>query len=222
MTQPPQGNDPTRYGGQQQVGQPGYGQPEYTGGQPPAGGQPGYPDGYDQEPPKKQTGLIIAIGVIVLLLIAGAVGAFLLLRDDDTETDSTATDETISAPTTSAPTTSAPTTSAETTSPDPPTSATSPTSAGPASSATTTPGETFCQRFTKNAESNEFDTPGPGDLPKVLAELQIFRQLAPPELQDDYDILIAAVEDNGATDASVALQNIQMYAVDECGLVLDE
>jgi len=184
MTQPPQGNDPSQSGGQQPPGQPGYGQPEYTGGQPPAGGQPGYPGGYDQEPPKKQTGLIIAIGVIVLLLIAGAVGAFLLLRDDGTDTDSTATDETTSAPTTS--------------------------------------GETFCQRFTKNAESNEFDNPGPGDLPKLLAELQIFRQLAPPELQDDYDILIAAVEDNGATDASVAFQNIQTYAVDECGLVLDE
>ncbi|MDQ3714915.1 MAG: hypothetical protein M3381_02570, partial [Actinomycetota bacterium] len=180
MTQPPQGNDPTRYGGQQQFGQPGYGQPEYTGG------QPGYPGGYDQQPPKKNTGLIIAVGVIVLLLIAGAVGGFLLLRDDDTETDSTATDETTSAPTTSA---------------------------------ETTPGETFCQRFTKNAESNEFDNPGPDDLPKVLAELQIFRQLAPPELQDDYDVLIDAVEDNGATDASVALQNIQTYAVDECGLV---
>jgi hypothetical protein len=210
MTQPPFGNEPPQYGGQQPYGQPGYGQPQHPGG------QPGHPGGYDQQPPKRQPGLIIAVGVIVLLLIAGVVGAFLLLRDDDTETDSTATDET-----TSAPTTSAPATSAETTSPDPTTSATLPTSVAPASSATTTPGETFCQRFTKNAESNEFDSPGPGDLPKLLAELEIFRQLAPPELQDDYDVLIAAVNDNGATDASVALKNIQTYAVDECGLVLD-
>ena len=211
MTQPPFGNEPPPYGGQQPYGQPGYGQPQYPGGQPPSGGQLGYPGGYDQQPPKKQTGVIIAVGVIVLLLIAGAVGGFLLLRDDDGDTDNTATDET----------TSVPATSAETTSPDPTTSATSPTSAAPASSATTTPGETFCQRFTKNAESNEFDNPGPDDLPKVLAELEIFRQLAPPELQDDYDVLIAAVNDNGATDASGALQNIQTYAVDECGLVLD-
>ncbi|MDQ3484524.1 MAG: hypothetical protein M3445_03805, partial [Actinomycetota bacterium] len=91
MTQPTQGGDPTQYGGQQPAGPGGYGQ------QPPSGGQPGGPGGYDQGPPKKQTGLIIAVGAIVLFLVAGAVGGFLLLSDDDASTDNTATEETTSA-----------------------------------------------------------------------------------------------------------------------------
>lgn len=176
MTQPPQGDDPTQYGGQMPLGQPGYGHPQYQGGEPPYGGQGGYPGGYDQQPPKKRTGLIIGIVVVALILIGGAVGAIFLLGGGDDKTDS---------------------------------------ATGKSSS-----GETFCERFEKNAQSNEFDNPGPDDTDKVLAELGIFRQLAPDELKDDYDVLIDAVN-GGQSDPSTALENIQAYAVDNCDITLD-
>ena len=56
------------------------------------------------------------------------------------------------------------------------------------------PRETYCDRFRKNAESNEFDNPQPGDEAKLIDELETFSGLAPEELKDDYDVLISAVE----------------------------
>ncbi len=98
------------------------------------------------------------------------------------------------------------------------------TSAAPPTSASPSPvipaGETFCKRFRKNAKSNEFDNVAPSDLDKLKAELQIFAQLAPAKLEDDYQVLIDAV--NGQpVDPSAALKNIQAYAVKECNVTID-
>jgi len=81
---PPQTGGLPSYGQPtQQFGQPtgggGYGPP--LGGQPPYGGGPSRPYGVPQ-PPKKSP-LPFIIGGLVLLLVAGGVGLFLLLNDDD-------------------------------------------------------------------------------------------------------------------------------------------
>ena len=232
MTQPTQGDDPTQYGGQQPAG------PGGDGRQPPYGGQPGGPGGYDQEPPKKQTGLIIAVGAIVLLLVAGAVGGFLLLSDDDGNTDTTATEETTSATeeTTSATeeTTSATeeTTSAteETTSAtEETTSATEETTSAPPSSVVPTVGGDYCDKvraYDSDASlaTTDFTTPaGQQKLVDILVDLET---AAPPELKDDYQVVVDGFEairegrpeDLVQTDFTNAFAAISADAETTCGV----
>lgn len=147
VTQPPQGNDPSRYGDQRPPGQPGYGPPN-QGGQPPYGGQPGFPAGYGQPTPKKKTGLVIGIVVASLLLIGGIVGAIVLLGgDDDNQSSSSVTEDS-----TTAVTTSTATTSVDPQSPGVPQS----TSLEPPN---TPDGEAYCQRIRTNADSQELVVP---------------------------------------------------------------
>ncbi len=158
MTQPTQGDDPTQYDGQQ----------------PPYGGQPGGPGGYDQGPPKKQTGLIIAVGAIVLLLVAGAVGGFLLLSDDDGNTDTTATEETTS-PT------------EETTPP------TEETTSGPPSSVAPTVGGDYCDKvraYDSDASLATTDFTTPAGQQKIVDILVDLESEAPSQLKDDYQVVI--------------------------------
>lgn len=84
-----------QYGGTQQFGQqPQYGgapqfgeQPQYGGTQ--AFGQPQYGGGFQPppEPPKKKTGMIVAIVAIAVLVVAGAgVGIYFATKDDGKNT----------------------------------------------------------------------------------------------------------------------------------------
>jgi hypothetical protein len=84
MTYPPQqpgpyGPQQNPYGQQpgwpQQQQQPGYGAPQY--GMPPGYGHPG------GMPPKKKTGLIVALAIAGVLLVGGGVTAVVLLTGDD-------------------------------------------------------------------------------------------------------------------------------------------
>lgn len=78
-------------------------------------------------------------------------------------------------------------------------------------------GSEYCDRFRANAESNEFDKLGANDMKKVTDELKKFRELAPDELKDDYDTLIAAIEKpSAASDPTKAIKNIEDYAVENC------
>lgn len=81
-------------------------------------------------------------------------------------------------------------------------------------------GSEYCDRFRDNAESDKFDELDAGDTDAVVAELNKFRDIAPDELQDDYDVLIAAFEGEGG-DATAAIQNIQDYAVDNCDVTIE-
>jgi len=75
--QPGFGAPPTQQFGQPAAG--GYGSP--PGGQPPYGGGPGGP--YGSPPPAKKSPLPFIIGGLVLLLIAGGVGLFFALKEDE-------------------------------------------------------------------------------------------------------------------------------------------
>ncbi|MEJ7689104.1 MAG: hypothetical protein WKF76_01000 [Nocardioidaceae bacterium] len=78
-------------------------------------------------------------------------------------------------------------------------------------------GSEYCDRFRANAESNKFDNLGANDIGKVTDELKKFRDLAPDELKDDYDTLIAAIEKPSAgSDPTKAVKNIADYAVENC------
>jgi cytoskeletal protein RodZ len=214
MTQPTQGGDPTQYGGQQPAGPGGYGQ------QPPSGGQPGGPGGYDQGPPKKQTGLIIAVGAIVLLLVAGAVGGFLLLSDDDAATDNTATEETTSV---TEETTSV---TEETTSV---TEETEESTSAPPSSVVPTVGGDYCDKvraYDSDASlaTTDFTTPaGQQKLVDILVDLET---AAPPELKDDYQVVLDGFEairegrpeDLVQTDFTNAFAAISADAGKTCGV----
>ena len=81
-------------------------------------------------------------------------------------------------------------------------------------------GSEFCDRFRDNAESNEFDDIAGTDVEKIQEELQKFKDIAPDELQDDYDTLIAAAEGKGE-DPTEAVKNIQDYAVDNCDVTIE-
>ncbi len=85
----------------------------------------------------------------------------------------------------------------------------------------TSSGETFRQRFEKNANSDEFDNVGPGDTQQLVDELGAFKGPAPDELQDDYDVLIDAANGNPGAETQTAVQNIQDYAVENCDVQLD-
>jgi len=88
--QPPTGNlpsyaqpteafaQPTPAFGQPGPGGGGYGGP--PGGQPPYGGGPGSP--YGAPPPSKKSPLPFIIGGLVLLLVAGGIGLYFILKDD--------------------------------------------------------------------------------------------------------------------------------------------
>lgn len=95
--QPPTGAQPS-YGQPQTGAQPGFGQPTQQfgqpafgagygpppGGQPPYGSGPGGPGGpYGAPPPGKKSPLPFIILGLVVLLIAGGVGLFFVLNDDD-------------------------------------------------------------------------------------------------------------------------------------------
>ncbi len=83
-------------------------------------------------------------------------------------------------------------------------------------------GSAYCDRFRANAESNQLDNPSANDIKKVTDELKEFRELAPDELKDDYDTLIAAIEKpSPSTDPTQAIKNIQDYAVDNCDVKVD-
>ncbi|MBA2773730.1 MAG: hypothetical protein H0U36_06755 [Nocardioidaceae bacterium] len=82
-------------------------------------------------------------------------------------------------------------------------------------------GETFCDRFEKNANNSEFDDIGPGDSQRLIDELETFKDLAPDELKVDYDQLIDAAKGNPSPTVETAVQNIQAYAVDNCDVSLD-
>ncbi|MGI8994568.1 MAG: hypothetical protein ACR2FP_09710 [Nocardioidaceae bacterium] len=84
-----------------------------------------------------------------------------------------------------------------------------------------TPGQTFCDRFEKNAKSNEFDNLEPADSGTLVAELEVFRQIAPPQLKDDYLVLIGAIKGNVSPNVQTSVKNIQTYAVDTCNVTLD-
>jgi cytoskeletal protein RodZ len=218
MTQPTQGDDPTQYGGQQPAGPGGYGQ------QPPSGGQPGGPGGYDQGPPKKQTGLIIAVGAIVLLLVAGAVGGFLLLSGDDAATDNTATEETTSATEETTSATEETTSATEET-----TSATEETTSAPPSSVVPTVGGDYCDKvraYDSDASlaTTDFTTPaGQQKLVDILVDLET---AAPPELKDDYQVVLDGFEairegrpqDLVQTDFTNAFAAISADAEKNCGV----
>jgi len=225
MTQPTQGDDPTQYGGQQPAGPGGYGQ------QPPYGGQPGGPGGYDQGPPKKQTGLIIAVGAIVLLLVAGAVGGFLLLSDDDAATDNTATEETTSATeeTTSATEETTSATEETTSVTEETTSATEEATSAPPSSVVPTVGGDYCDKvraYDSDASlaTTDFTTPaGQQKLVDILVDLET---AAPPELKDDYQVVLDGFEairegrpeDLVQTDFTNAFAAISADAETTCGV----
>lgn len=211
MTEPPQGNDPSQYGARQSQGQPGYGPPP----PPYHGGRPGYPGGYGQQPPRRQTGPIIALGVIALLLVAGGVGGFLLLRGDDKgDGDSAAPDES-----TSAPTSSAQTTTADPTTPDASASTAAPSTAS-VEPPNIPPGLAYCQRIRTNAQTGRFDDVAPDEVDDLFAETQVLQQLAPADLRDDYQLLIDALNGESA-DINPALQNIQAYSAAECSVTAD-
>lgn len=86
---PPSYDQPTQAFGQptQSFGQPGPGGGGYggpPGGQPPYGGGPGSP--YGGPPPSKKSPLPFIIGGLVLLLVAGGIGLYFVLRGDDSPT----------------------------------------------------------------------------------------------------------------------------------------
>ena len=89
------------------------------------------------------------------------------------------------------------------------------------SSSCGTSGDSFCDRFEKNAKSNQFDNIDPADTDKLINELETFKDLAPEELKDDYDQLIDAANGNPGANVDTAVQNIQNYAVDNCDVQLD-
>ncbi len=83
-------------------------------------------------------------------------------------------------------------------------------------------GSEYCDRFRANAESNQFDNPGAEDINKVTDELKQLRELAPDELKDDYDTLIAAIEKpSAASDPTQAVKNIQDYTVENCDVKVE-
>ncbi len=179
------------------------------------------PAGWSGEPPRQnRTGVIVAVAALIVLLVGGGVALVLLLGSDETSNASSPTETTTSQstedPSTGNPTTSEPTTTEPTTQPRTQTSTTTePT--GPH----ITPGQSFCERFEKNATSNEFDDVDPADIDKLVAELEVFRQLAPAQLRDDYRVLISAVEGDLAPDMQTSIEAIQTYAVDNCDVTLD-
>jgi len=237
MTQPTQGDDPTQYGGQQAAGPGGYGQ------QPPYGDQPGGPGGDDQGPPKKQTGLIIAVGAIVLLLVAGAVGGFLLLSDDDadntaTEETTSATEETTSATEEATSATEEATSATEeatsateeaTSATEEATSATEEATSAPPSSVVPTVGGDYCDKvraYDSDASlaTTDFSTPaGQQKLVDILVDLET---AAPPELKDDYQVVVDGFEairegrpeDLVQTDFTNAFAAISADAETTCGV----
>ena len=81
-------------------------------------------------------------------------------------------------------------------------------------------GSEYCDRFRENAESNKFDDPAAAGADTILTELEEFRDIAPDDLQDDYDTLIAAVEGE-AVDPTEAVANIEAYAVDNCDVEVE-
>ncbi len=81
-------------------------------------------------------------------------------------------------------------------------------------------GSEYCDRFRENAESNEFDDIDGSDIEKIQEELRKFKEVAPDELQDDYDTLIAATEGQGE-DPTEAVKNIQDYAVANCDVTIE-
>jgi len=87
-------------------------------------------------------------------------------------------------------------------------------------------GSSFCDDFRENAESNEFDSLDPSDpanMDKIKAELEKFKDSAPDELQDDYDVLLSATDgDAGAIEKlDDATGNIQDYAIDNCDVEVE-
>jgi hypothetical protein len=83
-------------------------------------------------------------------------------------------------------------------------------------------GSEYCDRLRANATSNQFDNPGAGDMEKVIDELKKFGDLAPDELKDDYDTLIAAIEKPPADSGlDKAIKNIQDYAVENCDVKVE-
>ncbi|SDC11065.1 hypothetical protein [Actinokineospora iranica] len=85
--QDPYGQQPYQgYGQTQSFGQDPYAQQAYPGGY----GQPGGPDG---EPPRKNTGKIVAIVAIAVLVLGGAgVGIYFLTKGDDKPSTAAPTD----------------------------------------------------------------------------------------------------------------------------------
>ncbi len=77
-------------------------------------------------------------------------------------------------------------------------------------------GSEYCDKFRENAESNEFDNLGADDIDKIKAELEKFRDIAPEELQDDYDTLIAALGSPPSPFTAAAVKHIQDHAVENC------
>ncbi|MEJ7689108.1 MAG: hypothetical protein WKF76_01020 [Nocardioidaceae bacterium] len=144
-----------------------------------------------------------------------------------TETTPTETTPTETTPTETTPTETTPTetTPTETTPTETTPTETTPTETTPTETTPTgprlTPGQSFCERFEKNAASNEFDNLDPAETDKLVAELKVFRQLAPPQLKGDYSVLIGAVEGDPAPDLQTSVQSIQTYAVDNCNVSLD-
>ncbi len=199
---------------------------DYQAQPPPAGPPPaGPPPRWSGEPPRgNRTGLVFGAAALIVLLVGGAVAAMLLLGSDQTGSASSPTGTTQTG-TTQTETTPTETTPTETTPTETTPTETTPTETTPTETTPTGPhitsGQSFCERFEKNAASNEFDTLDPADTDKLIAELKVFRELAPPELKDDYLVLIGAVEGNVAPDLQASVDSIQTYAVDNCDVTLD-
>lgn len=82
-------------------------------------------------------------------------------------------------------------------------------------------GSEYCDRFRENAESNAFDNLGEDDVDQIQSELETFRDIAPEELQDDYDALIGVFNGESPEAAQEAVTNIQEYAVDNCDVTVE-
>ncbi len=189
--QPPPGNGSPEYGGQPPPQQPGYGQPQYGGGTPPPGGGP---PPYGGGPPSYGGG-------------PGYPGGYNPPPPPKKRSTALIVGILVAALVLAAGgLTAALVIGSDGDSDD--------------DKGNETTGETFCERFRKNAESNEFDNPQPGDEAKLIDELETFKELAPDDLKDDYDVLISAVEGDGI-DPSTAVQNIQDYAIAECDITPD-
>jgi hypothetical protein len=72
-----------------------------------------------------------------------------------------------------------------------------------------------CPRVATVTASGEFDDVDPDEVDDLRAELLTLQQLAPAELQDDYQVLIdAAIGEQ--VDPSTALQNVEAYHASGC------